>query len=71
MSKFLDFTGLSHLVDKLKTIFLSINASAKSADKLSTARSINGGSFDGSSDITVSDNTKLPLSGGTMGGGLT
>lgn len=32
----------------------------KSADKLQTARKINGVAFDGTGDITVSDNTKIP-----------
>ena len=37
-----------------------------SATKLTTARTINGVNFDGSTNITVADNTKLALSGGTM-----
>ena len=41
------------------------------ADTLTTARTINGVSFNGSADITVADSTKLPLSGGTMTGSLT
>ena len=41
------------------------------ADTLTTARTINGVSFDGSANITVADSTKLPLSGGTMTGALT
>ncbi len=40
------------------------------ADTLTTARTINGVSFDGSANITVADSTKLPLSGGTMTGEL-
>lgn len=48
---------------------LSGNAtSASSAAKLTTARTINGVSFDGTANITVADNTKLPLAGGTMTG---
>ena len=38
------------------------------ADKLTTARTINGVSFDGSANITVADATKLPLTGGTLTG---
>ena len=41
------------------------------ADKLSTARTINGVSFNGSANITVADSTKLPLAGGTVTGVLT
>jgi hypothetical protein len=41
------------------------------ADTLTTARTINGVSFNGSSNITVADSTKLPLSGGTVTGDVT
>lgn len=41
---------------------------ATSATKLATARTINGVSFDGTANITVADNTKLPLAGGTVTG---
>ena len=44
--------------------------SAGKADSLTTARTINGVSFDGTSDITVADSTKLPLAGGTLTGKL-
>lgn len=37
-------------------------ASADKATKLATARKINGVAFDGTSDITVEDNTKAPAS---------
>ncbi|MBY8930602.1 phage tail protein [Pseudomonas sp. Wu6] len=40
------------------------------ADKLSNPRKINGVAFDGSADVTVEDNSKLPLTGGTMAGGI-
>ena len=40
------------------------------ADTLTTARTINGVSFNGSANITIADSTKLPLSGGTMTGSL-
>lgn len=43
---------------------------ASSATKLATARSINGVTFDGTSNITVADDTKLPTTGGTMTGKL-
>lgn len=45
--------------------------SANSAVKLQTARNINGVSFDGTKNITVADNTKLPLTGGTVTGKIT
>jgi hypothetical protein len=45
--------------------------SAITAQRLVTPRNINGVAFDGTSDITVADNTKLPLSGGTLAGFLT
>jgi hypothetical protein len=44
---------------------------ADSADKLKTARAINGVNFDGTANITVFDNTKLPTSGGILSGYLT
>ena len=42
-----------------------------SADKLTTARTINGVAFDGTANITVADSTKLPTAGGTLTGDLT
>lgn len=44
--------------------------SADTADKLSTARNINGVAFDGSSNITIEDNTKVDKDGDTMTGKL-
>jgi hypothetical protein len=41
------------------------------ADTLTTARTINGVSFNGSANITVADATKLPLTGGTLSDNLT
>ena len=40
------------------------------ADTLTTARTINGVSFNGSANITIADSTKLPLSGGTLTGNV-
>ena len=48
----------------------SITGNAATATKLQTARTINGVSFDGTKDITVTDDSKLPLSGGTMTGSI-
>ena len=44
--------------------------SATSAVQLQTPRNINGVAFDGTKNITVSDNTKLPLTGGTISGNI-
>ncbi|MCO8114596.1 hypothetical protein NI465_10470, partial [Acinetobacter lwoffii] len=49
----------------------STTGNAATATKLATARSINGVGFDGTANITIEDNTKLPLTGGTLTGGLT
>ncbi|MGN1327772.1 MAG: hypothetical protein ACI4VQ_06850 [Clostridia bacterium] len=48
----------------------NLTGNASSATKLQTARTINGISFDGTKNITVADNTKLPLTGGTLTGHL-
>lgn len=53
------------------TIAGSISGNAATATKLETAKTINGVSFNGTSNITVTDSTKLPLTGGTLTGGLT
>ena len=45
--------------------------SVASAAKLATGRQINGVAFNGTKDITIVDNTKLPLSGGTVTGTIT
>lgn len=45
---------------------LDVGATAAAATRLATPRTINGATFDGSADITVEDDTKLPLSGGTL-----
>jgi hypothetical protein len=39
---------------------------AENANRLTTPRTINGVSFDGTANITIADATKLPLSGGTL-----
>lgn len=53
------------------TITAALTGNASTATKLQTARLINGVSFDGSVDITVTDSTKLPLTGGSLTGSLT
>lgn len=45
----------------------NLNGNASTATQLLTARSINGVQFNGTSDITITDNTKLPVAGGTVG----
>ena len=52
---------ISDMLDGTKVIARATNAiSATTADKLTTARKINGVDFDGTSNITVYDNTKVP-----------
>ena len=62
------------------TITATLNGNASSATsaftaaqaaKLVTARTINGVAFDGTQNIAIADQTKLPLSGGAMGGFIT
>jgi hypothetical protein len=48
----------------------STTGNAATATTLQTARTINGVSFNGSTDITIADATKLPLAGGTMTGAI-
>ena len=45
-------------------------AKAGEATKLETPRTINGVAFDGTANIVVADNTKLPLTGGTVTGDI-
>lgn len=49
----------------------TLTGNASTATTLQTARNINGVAFNGSADITVLDNTKLSLTGGTLSGFLT
>lgn len=62
------------------TITASLNGNASTAtssqssitaQRLQTARTINGVAFDGSQNITLTDTSKLPLTGGTLTGPLT
>ena len=52
------------------TVAASLSGNATTATTLQNARLINGVSFNGSANITVADSTKLPLTGGTLTGGL-
>lgn len=49
----------------------TITGNSGTATKLQTARTINDVSFDGTANITVTDSTKLSLTGGTLTGALT
>lgn len=48
----------------------TISGNSGSSSKLEIARKINGVNFDGTKDITIADNTKLPTSGGKLTGDL-
>lgn len=68
MAKFLDLEGLTLFKNKLDTALEAKYiqqgtkvSEAETADKLATAVTINGVSFDGSQNITVADDTKIPL----------
>jgi len=52
------------------TFIGALTGNASTATTLQTARTINGVSFNGSANITVTDSTKLPLAGGTLSGAL-
>ena len=53
------------------SISSNITGNAASASVLNPGRNINGVAFDGSQDITVADNTKMPTGGGTFTGNVT
>jgi hypothetical protein len=63
--------GATLLAADVPTLNQNTTGNAATATVLQTARLINGVSFNGSADITITDGTKLPLAGGTMTGGLT
>lgn len=52
----------------IPTLNQSTTGNAATATKLATARTINNVAFDGTANITVEDDTKLPLTGGTITG---
>lgn len=47
-----------------------LQGNADTATRLQTPRTINGVQFDGTRNIVIEDNTKLPLTGGTVTGQL-
>lgn len=53
--------AISTLQDKLTALQGSKEGVVKAADKLATARKINGVAFDGTKDITIADDTKIAL----------
>ncbi len=48
-----------------------LNGNASTATRLATTRQINGVNFNGTANITVADDTKLPLTGGDLSGPIT
>ena len=69
--KFVNNPGTAYENVYANIFYGSLFGNADTATKLQTAITINGVSFDGSANITVSDTTKLPLTGGTMTGAIT
>lgn len=53
------------------TVDTNISGNSATTTKLQTPRTINGVEFDGSSNITIEDNTKLSLNGGVVTGNVT
>lgn len=62
--------AISVVQNKLAALQGSKEGVVKAADTLATARKINGIAFDGSKDITITDNTKIPLSQMGVAGGV-
>ena len=52
------------------TALAKVTDNVASATKFATARTINGVPFDGTANITIADDTKLSLAGGTLTGAL-
>lgn len=50
------------------TYDIAVSGNSASATKLATPRLINGVAFDGTANIAIADNSKLPLSGGNLTG---
>lgn len=65
--RFVDSAELSNFGDMFKSTFATLDSAngyvdkAKVADKLKTARKINGVDFNGTEDITIEDSTKEPF----------
>lgn len=56
---------------KANTVTANLEGTASQANRLTIARRINGVLFDGTADITVVDNSKLPITGGALSNFLT
>lgn len=71
-SNYLPLTGgtVTGSITVSGTITGNLSGNATTATRLQTARTINGVSFNGTQNITVADNTKLPLAGGTISGNI-
>lgn len=63
-------TAIKELQSKLAALQGSKDGVVKAADTLVTPRKINGIAFDGSKDITITDDTKIPLSQKGVAGGV-
>lgn len=62
--------AISAVQDKLTALQGSKEGVVKAADKLATARKINGITFDGTKDITITDDTKIALTKMGAAGGV-
>ena len=62
--------AISAVQDKLTSLQGSKEGVVKAADKLATARKINGIAFDGTRDITIADDTKIALTKMGAAGGV-
>lgn len=62
--------AISAVQDKLTSLQGSKEGVVKAADKLATARKINGITFDGTKDITIADDTKIALTKMGAAGGV-
>ena len=62
--------AISAVQDKLTALQGSKEDVVKAADKLATARKINGITFDGTKDITIADDTKIALTKMGAAGGV-
>lgn len=63
--------GSSDITLKLPSVIKAdLNGNADTTTRLQNSVNINGTAFDGSKDITVEDDSKLPLAGGTLTGQL-
>lgn len=51
------------------TYNIAVSGNAATTTKLATPRRINGVQFDGTADVAITDDSKLPLAGGTLTGG--